>query len=83
MLRPDASLVYQLKARELSVIEAAVDDLRNSHGSKNVAVSRINQSNNNPEVLICYVTVFKPVPRDSRKLSSWMPQKQLRELEER
>jgi hypothetical protein len=83
MLRPDASLVYQLRARDVSIIEEAIDGLRNSYGPKNIAVSRINQSHNNPEILICYVTVFKPVPRDSQRLSSWMPERQLRELEER
>lgn len=70
MLRNYEELVYQIrgKRKRVEYIENGADCLGNLYGYRNVAISRINPSKQEPDVLICFVSVLKLEPiREPRR----------------
>jgi len=75
MLRHDAELVFQVRAKQhrIDALENGVDCLRNFYGPGNVAISRVTPSIQDPEVLICFVSVFNLGQRREPRVASWDP----------
>lgn len=52
-------LTIQIRSYDLKVIGNALDDLRIHYKDWNIAVSRINTSKSDPQVYLCYLSVYE------------------------
>jgi hypothetical protein len=62
MPRPDPILTIQVKGRNVDIVTAAVDDVRNLFAGKNVSLSNVHQSRDDPKLFLCYISVYGRSP---------------------
>jgi len=59
MSRPEPIVTIQIKGRNVNAVMATASNVHNLFAGKNVSVSNVHQSRDDPELFLCYINLYK------------------------